>query len=129
MRTDVSALEHVVQVAKQWTLARFGLARTADFALSPHRFELWDRTVRRRAVPPQSPEGRSPLDVVLRSERPTAWAHSAVLTVLFDSDGGTVGYEQEVVEILAMDDTELSAEFAYVIRTPGFPPCLGPFQS
>jgi hypothetical protein len=129
MPTDVRALEHVVEVAKHWTLARFSVAQTTDFALAPHRFELCGGAVRRHAVPPQSPEGQSPFDAVHRSKRPTAWAHSAVLTVLADSDAGTVEYEQEVVEILAMDDSEVFAEFAYVIRICGLPPCLGPFRS
>jgi len=50
-----------------------------------------------------------------------------VITVLADSEGGTVQYEQEVVEILAMDDSDVLAEFAFVVRICGLPPCLGPF--
>jgi hypothetical protein len=127
--TDLEALEQVVRTAKQWTLARFALAQSTDFALAAHRFEACGGAVRRHAISPQSPEGQSPFDAVQRARRPTAWAHPAVVTVLSDSDAGTIEYEQEVVEILAMDDSDVLAEFAYVIRIGGLPPCLGPFRT
>lgn len=127
MQTRSGTLEQVVQLAKQWTLAQFAAARSTGFALAPYRFELCGGEVRRHALPPKSPEGQSPFDVVQRTDRPTVWAHSAVLTVLSDSDTGTDEHEQEVVEILAMDGSDAFAEFAYVIRIPGFPPRLGPF--
>jgi hypothetical protein len=129
MPTRLASLEQVVAVAKRWTLARFAVAQTIDFALTPHRFEWLDDAVSRKALSPDSVEGRSPLDAVDRARRPTAWAHSAVLTVLFDTDTGTHAYEQEVVEILAMLGCEVLAEFAYVIRIASLPPCLGPFQT
>ena len=129
MPSSVGALKYVVELAKDWTTARFTAAQTSDFALSPHRFELCGAAVRRHAIPSDSPEGRSPFDAVGRTQHPTAWAHSAVITVLADSEGGTVQYEQEVVEILAMDDSDVLAEFAFVVRICGLPPCLGPFWS
>ena len=122
-------LRQTVRAAERWAVARFAIAQTPDFALAPHRFELLGGAVRRRAVSPGSAEGRSPLEAVERANWPTAWAHSAVITVLCDSEAGTVEYEQEVVEILAMDGSDVLAEYAYVARIPGFPPCLGPFQS
>ena len=48
--------------------------------------------------------------------------------ILIDSETGTVGYEQEIVEVLAVDGDELLAEAAFVARAPGLPPCLGRFQ-
>jgi hypothetical protein len=129
MPTHLETLEPLVEAAKQWTLARFAAAQTSDFTLLPHRFELCGGAVRRHAVSPDSAEGRSPFDAVHRAKQPTAWAHGAVLTVLSDSDTSTVEREQEVVEILAMNDCDVLAEFAYVIRIDGLPPCLGPFRS
>jgi hypothetical protein len=128
MQTSPGTLEQVVELAKQWALAQFAAARTTGFALAPHRFELYGGAVRRHAIPPESREGQSPFDVVQRTNRPTVWAHSAVLTVLSDSDTGTDEHEEEVVEILAMDGSDAFADFAYVIRIAGFPPCLGRFH-
>ena len=48
--------------------------------------------------------------------------------ILIDTETGTVGYEQEIVEVLAIDGDELLAEAASVARVPGLPPCLGQFQ-
>jgi hypothetical protein len=127
MHTTSGSLEQVVQLAEQWALAQFAAARTTGFALAPHRFELHGGAVRCHAIPAKSPEAQSPFDVVQRTNMPTVWAHSAVLTVLSDSDTGTDEHEEEVVEILAMDGSDVFAEFAYVIRIPGFPPCLGRF--
>lgn len=120
-------LEYVVEVAKDWTVAHFAAAQTSDFALAPHRFEWGDAAVRRQPISPDSLEGRSPLDAVRCARQPTAWAHNAVLTVLSDTETGIDQYEQEVVEILAMQDVEVVAECANVVRIDGFPPCLGPF--
>jgi hypothetical protein len=129
MQPGLGALEYVVEVAKDWTLARFAAAQTNDFGLEPHRFELCGTTVRRHAIPPESPEGRSPFDAVCRAQQPTVWCHSTCLTVLADSETETVQYEQEAVEILALDDEEVLAECVFVVRICGLPPCLGPFWS
>jgi hypothetical protein len=129
MASDVGILEYVIEVAKDWTLARFAAAQASDFALPPHRFELCGNTVQRHAIPPRSPEGRSPLDAVRRTQRPTAWIHSTVLTVLAGSETDPVQYEQEIVEVLALDDADVLADCAFVVRIEGFPPCLGPFWS
>ena len=129
MRSPVRTLEYVVEVAKDWTVACFTAAQASDFALAPHRFELQGAAVRRHAISPDSPEGRSPLDSVRSARLPTAWAHEAALTVLADTDTGTEQYEQEVVEILAMEDAEVLAECAVVVRIDGLPPCLGAFWS
>jgi hypothetical protein len=48
--------------------------------------------------------------------------------ILIDTETGTVGYEQEIVEVLAVDGHDLLAEAAFVARAPGLPPCLGRFQ-
>jgi hypothetical protein len=127
--SELGTLEYVVEVAKDWAVARFADAQSSDFALEPRRFELRGAAVRRYPVPPESPEGRSPFDAVRWARRPTAWAHGAVLTLIADTETGTDHYEQEVVEILAMEKTEVVAECACVIRIDGVPPCLGPFWS
>lgn len=127
MPSRLGTLEYLAQVAKDWTVARFAAAQTSDFALAPRRFEFCGVEVRRHAIAPDSLVGRSPLDTVRRVRQPTAWAHEAVLILLADTDTGTDQYEQAVVEILAMEDTEVLAEFAVVVRIEGFPPCLGPF--
>jgi hypothetical protein len=127
MEAQSGMLEYVVAVAKDWTLARFAAAQTADFTLLPHRFELCGAAVRRQAISSGSREAQSPLDAVRRARQPTAWAHSAVATMLADSTAGTEQYEQEVVEILAMEGSEVLAECAFVVRIDGLPPCLGPF--
>jgi hypothetical protein len=48
--------------------------------------------------------------------------------ILIDTEWGTVGYEQEIVEVLALDGDDVLAEAAFVARAPGLPPCLGRFQ-
>jgi hypothetical protein len=123
----LGTLEYVVEVAKDWTRARFAAAQTAEFALAPHRFELLGAAVRRRAVSPASPEGQSPFDAVRRVRNPTAWAHGTVVTLLADCDAGTAQYDQEAVEILAMQGTDVLVECAFVVRIDGLPPCLGRF--
>jgi hypothetical protein len=125
----VTSLEYVIEVAKGWALARFSAAEDSEFELPPHRFELHGTAIRRHPLPENEPEASSPLDAVPRVGRPTAWAHSAVVTVLADGEAGTSAFEQEVVEVLAMKDGEVLAEAAPVIRISGLPPCLGPFWS
>jgi hypothetical protein len=129
MPSRLRTLEYVVEVAKDWTIAGFAAAQTSDFALAPHRFELLGAAVQRRALSASSIEAQSPLDAVRRARRPTAWAHSTVVTTLADTETGTIQYEHEVVEIVAMHDEEVVAECASVVRIEGFPPCLGPFWS
>jgi hypothetical protein len=123
-----ATIEYLVEVAKDWTLARFAAAQSSEFVLGPHRFELHDGGVQRSALAPDSREAASPFDVVRRAPTPTAWSHSTVVTLLADSDTGTVEFEQEMIEILAMEGETVLAEAAAVIRIPGLPPCLGPFH-
>ena len=127
MQPQLGTLEYVVAVAKDWTSARYAAAQTAAFTLPPHRFELFGAAVHRRALSPLSLEGQSPFDAVTWAEHPTAWAHATVLTMLADSESGTVQYDQEAVEILAMEGNDVLVECAFVIRVAGLPPCLGPF--
>jgi hypothetical protein len=124
----ITTIEYLVEVAKDWTLARFAAAQGSEFVLGPHRFELRDDGVRRHALAPDSPEAASPIDVVRRAPTPTVWSHSTVVTLLADSDTGTVEFEQEMIEILAMEGETVLAEAAAVIRIPGLSPCLGPFH-
>jgi hypothetical protein len=127
MQPHVGTLEYVVEVAKDWTRARFAAAQTADFALPPHRFELLGAAVRRSSVSPASLEGQSPFDAVRRARHPTAWTHATTVTLLVDSEAGTAQNDQEAVEILAMEGTDVLVECAFVVRIGGLPPCLGPF--
>jgi hypothetical protein len=126
---ELASLEYVVEVAKDWTEARFDAAQHSDFVLAPHRFELYDHTVRRSVVMANSAEARSPFDAVRVAAQPTAWTHSALLTVLLDTEDGTVAREQEVIEILAMDESNVLAEMAFIVRIRDMPPCLGRFTS
>jgi hypothetical protein len=127
MPPTIATVEYLVEVAKDWTLARFAAAQSSEFVLVPHRFELHGAGVRRHALAPDSPEAASPLEAVRRAPTSTAWSHSTLVTLLADSDTGTLEFEQEVVEILAMEDEAVLAEAAAVIRIPGLGPCLGPF--
>jgi hypothetical protein len=127
MEPHVGTLEYVVEVAKDWTRGRFDAAQTGDFALPPHRFELLGGAVRRCSVSPASLEAQSPFDAVPRAPHPTAWTHGTILTLLADSADGTAQYDQEAVEILAMEGTDVLVECAFVVRIDGLPPCLGPF--
>jgi hypothetical protein len=124
----IATIEYLVEVAKDWTLARFAAAEHSEFTFVPHRFELWGAGVRRHALPPGSREAASPFDAIRRAVRPTVWSHSTLVTLLADSHTGTVEFEQEMVEILAMDGETVLAEAAVVIRIPGLAPCLGPFH-
>jgi hypothetical protein len=128
MPARIATAEYLVEVAKDWTLARFEAAESSEFVLGPHRFELGGAGVQRRALAPDSPEAASPLDAIQRASIPTAWSHSTFVTLLADSDTGTVEFEQEMVEVLAMEGETVFAEAAAVIRVPGLPPCLGPFH-
>ena len=123
-----ATIEYLVEVAKDWTLACFAAAQSSDFALAPHRFELNGAGVRQRALAPDSPEARSPFDAIWRAPTPTAWSHTTLVTLLIDSDTGTLEFEQEMVEILAMEGETVLSEAAAVIRIPGLSPCLGPFH-
>jgi hypothetical protein len=123
----VATVEYLIEVAKDWTLARFAAAQSSEFALVPHRFELHDARVRRCVLAPDSAEAASPVDAVARVPTPTVWSRSTVVTLLADSETGTVEFEQEMVEILAMEDEAVLAETAAVVRIPGLAPCLGPF--
>ena len=127
VQPQLATLEYVVEVAKDWARAQFAAAQTADFALPRYRFELFGAAVRRRAVSPASREGQSPFDAVRRARHPTAWTNGTTLTLLADSATGTAQYDQEAVEILAMEGTEVLVECAFVVRISGLPPCLGPF--
>jgi hypothetical protein len=124
----IATIEYLVEVAKDWTLARFAAAEGSEFVLVPHRFELWGARVRRHALPPDSHEAASPFDAIRRAPRPTVWSRSTLVTLLADAQTGTVEFEQEMVEILAMDGEMVLGEAAAVIRIPGVGPCLGPFH-
>jgi hypothetical protein len=120
--------EYLVTVAKDWTRARFAAAQSSEFVLAAHRFELGEAGFRRVALPDGSDEAVCPLDAVERVASPTVWSHSAVVTLLADSDTETVEFEQEVIEVLAMEGEAVRAEAAPVIRVPGLGVCLGTFS-
>jgi hypothetical protein len=124
----LGSLDYLAEVAKDWARHRFATASRSDFALATSRFDLHRRGVRRRRVASGSAEAESPLAVAEETTRPTAWCHGDVTMILIDTETGTVGYEQEIVEILAVDGDDLLAEAAFVARAPGLPPCLGRFQ-
>jgi hypothetical protein len=129
MQSGLASVEYVLEVAKDWTVARFAAAQRSDFVLATHRFELCDDGVRRSMIAADSAEAASPLDAVDTAPQPTAWTHSTFVTVLFDTENGTVARDQEAVEILAMDDGDVLAEVAFIVRILDVPPCLGPFWS
>jgi hypothetical protein len=56
------------------------------------------------------------------------WSHSTVVTLLADAGADTLEFEQEVIEILAMEGEAVLAEAAAVVRVPGLGVCLGPFH-
>jgi hypothetical protein len=124
----LGSLDYLAEVAKDWVRYRFGTARRSDFTLAPCRFDLHPQGVRRRHVPPNSAEAESPLSVAAQHTQPTAWCRADVTMRRVDTSTGTVGYEKEIVEVLAVDGDELLAEAALVPRAPGLPPCLGGFQ-
>ena len=124
----LGSLDYVAEVAKDWARHRFGTARRSDFILAPFRFDLHRQGVRRRRVPPSCAEAQSPLSVAAQITQPTAWCRADVTMRCVDTSTGTVGYEQEIVEIVAVIGGEVLAEAALVARAPGLPPCLGGFQ-
>jgi hypothetical protein len=65
------------------------------------------------------------LAVAQQTSRPTAWCRGDVTMILIDTETGTVGYEQEIVEVLAVDGDDLLAEAAFVARAPGLPRASG----
>jgi hypothetical protein len=124
----LGSLDYLAEVAKDWATHRFATANRSDFTLAPARFDLRRHGVRRHRVPSGSAEAQSPLAVAGETTTPTAWCRGDVTTILVDTETGTVGYEQEIVEVLAVDGDDLLAEAAFVARAPGLPPCLGRFQ-
>jgi transposase InsO family protein len=124
----VGTLDYLPELAKDWARYRFATAKAGDFTLAPCRFELRRIVVRRSRVPRGLPEAESPLSVAERTARPTAWCRRDVTMVVTATDAGTVRFEQEIVEVLAIDGDELLAEAALVARVPGLPPCLGRFR-
>jgi hypothetical protein len=123
----VTSIEYLAEVAKAWATSSFASARDDTFALAPHRFELDGATVRRRRLRRRSREASDPLAVADRMRTPAVWARSETATLLADSPSGSVAYEQEIVEILAVEDDDVLAEAAAVVRIPDLPPCLGRF--
>jgi hypothetical protein len=126
--SGIAAIEYLVDVAKGWTQARIAAATGSEFVLAAHRFELTADGFRRVALPENSREANGPLDAVPRVSTPTVWSHSTVVTVLADSGADTLEFDQEVIEILAMDGDAVLAEAAEVVRVHGLGVCLGPFR-
>jgi hypothetical protein len=124
----VGTLDYLAEVAKDWARYRFATTKRTDFSLAPSRFDLYRNGARRRRVQPGSPEAKSPLAVAEHLTGPAAWCRRDVTLMLVGAETETVSYEQEIVEVLAVDGDELLAEAALVARVPGFPPCLGRFQ-
>jgi hypothetical protein len=129
MRSDphVAALDYLAEVVKDWAVSSFAAAESAEFTLRPHRFELDGFAVLRRPLSRRCREARSPLDYIGFTTTPTAWARSETLTVLVGSEPASDTYEQEIVEVLCVEADEIVAAAACVVRSPGLPPCLGPF--
>jgi hypothetical protein len=125
----LGTLDYLVEVAKDWSVSRFAEAQDSDFAFAAQRFVLDRHTVRRRAIPRRSREASNPLQTVGRPRHPIAWARGEVATFLADTESGAVEFQQEIVEVLAVEGDEVLAEFALVIRIPGLPPCLGRFSA
>ncbi len=81
---------------------------------------------------PTSPEPRlATLDYLAAVAKD--WAIStfaAVKDSLADCvDGTSVAYKQEIVEIIGVEENDVVAEAAMVVRIPHLPPCLGRFWS
>ena len=124
----LGTLDYLAEVAKDWARYRFAAAKRSDFTLPPSRFDLYRNGVRRQRVQPDSPEAESPLAVADQMGQPSAWCRGDITMKLIDTDAGTTGYEQEIVEVLAVDGDEVLAQAALEARVPGLPPCLGRFQ-
>jgi hypothetical protein len=125
----LATLDYLTEVAKDWTISSFAAAGNGDFALAPHRFELDGHTVRRRRIARRSREATNPLQAAGRTPHPMAWVRSDTVTLLADSPSGPVEFRQEVVELLAVEEDDVVAEVALVVRIPGVPPCLGRFST
>ena len=123
----VATLDYLLEVAKDWTRSCFSVAQDSDYSFAPYRFCLDGHTVRRHRLHRRSREAANPLEAVHGEDRAVVWARSDVITVLADSDTGTVEFEQEIVEVLGVEEDNILAEAAFVVRAPGFPPCLGAF--
>jgi hypothetical protein len=121
----VSTVDYLVEVAKDWVAGAFATAQDGDFALPPHRFELDGHAVRRRRLSRRSREAVNPLGAVAGPVEAVTWARAQIVTLLADSDEDCIAYEQEIVEILGVEDGDIVATAAFVVRIPGFPPCLG----
>jgi hypothetical protein len=123
----LATLDYLAEVAKDWTLSCFSTAESSDYEFIGHRFWLEGHTVRRRRISRRSREAANPLQTAGATSEAVVWARSDVITVLADSESGTVEFQQEMVEILGVEADEILADVALVVRIPGFPPCLGAF--
>jgi hypothetical protein len=124
----LTTLDYLVEVAKDWATSRFATAEDSNFTLTPHRFDLNRTTVRRHRIPRQSREVADPFTFARKRPAATAWARSDTVVLLTDcEDGESVAYQQEIVEIIGVEDDDVLAEAAMVVRIPGLPPCLGRF--
>jgi hypothetical protein len=101
---------------------------SSRFVCIAHRFESAEAGFSRVALAAGCAEARGPCDAVTGVPTPTVWAHSTVVTLLAGAATDTIAFEQEVIEILAMDGEAVLAEAAAVIRVPGVGVCLGPFH-
>jgi hypothetical protein len=127
--SDLNTVGYLAEVAKDWVTSSFAATEDSGFILRPHRFELSGSSVRRQSVPVDSPEATDPSPWSEPVDGAVAWAKSENVTLLLDSDDGTVAVEQEIVEVLAVDGDEILAEAACVVRITDMPPCLGRFSS
>jgi hypothetical protein len=123
----LATLDYLAEVAKDWTQSCFTSAERCDYVFVPHRFWLEGNTVRRRRIPRRSREAANPLQAVGATHHAVVWARSDVITTLADWELGTVEFQQEIVEILGVEQDDIFAQAALVVRIPGFPPCLGAF--
>ena len=106
----------------------FAAAKDSEFTFTAQRFSMDGSTVRRRRVPRQSPEAADPLTFARKRQTPAAWARSDTVVLIIDcEDGESVAYQQEIVEIIGVEEDDVLAEAAMVVRIPSLPPCLGRF--
>ena len=124
----LGTLDYLAEVAKDWARERFA---TAHAETSRSRPTALSSAATGCAVADSLTLARSglPTTSARATTRPTAWCRSATLTLLNDTETGTVALEHELVEVLVTDGEEIIAEAACVARIPGFPPCLGRFRS
>lgn len=123
----LATLDYLAEVVKDWALRSFTEAEDGGFVLAPHRFELEGTTVRRRRLSRQAREATDPLGSVGPTSTPVAWARSDTVLLFADGPDGSVAFEQEIVEVLGVEEDDVVAEAASVVRIPGLPPCLGRF--